>query len=151
MSNLSMAEFVSWGNRLANLAWPMGLEDFTKIALGDFGWDATEGKQRFIATFATCSGQVLVTRMIEGDIRKIYFPLIRIVEGLGAEGRIQLNDYFADYSAAGMKAWGSASRVEAGEDPLVAWEHPSGGIIDLMGGEDVVLFTFYTPRGALYY
>ena len=49
MTALTTEEFITWANRLANLPWPMTLEEFTTTAVKDFGWSTTEGKQRFAA------------------------------------------------------------------------------------------------------
>ena len=51
MTALTTEEFITWANRLANLPWPMTLEEFTTTAVKDFGWTATEGNQRFSANF----------------------------------------------------------------------------------------------------
>ena len=44
MTALTTEEFITWANRLANLPWPMTLEEFTTTAVKDFGWSTTEGK-----------------------------------------------------------------------------------------------------------
>ena len=60
MAALTTEEFVTWANRLAGLPWPMTFEEFTTTATKDFGWGATEGKQRFAAIFSNCSEYILV-------------------------------------------------------------------------------------------
>ena len=64
MPALTTEEFIAWANRLANLPWPMTLEEFTTTATKDFGWTTTEGKQRFAATFSNCFEQILVGKTV---------------------------------------------------------------------------------------
>jgi len=44
MTALTTEEFTTWANRLANLPWPMTLEEFTTTATKDFGWTTTRRK-----------------------------------------------------------------------------------------------------------
>lgn len=37
MTALTTEEFITWANRLAGLPWPMALEEFTAVAVKDFG------------------------------------------------------------------------------------------------------------------
>ena len=55
MTALTAEEFITWANRLANLPWPMTLEEFTTTATKDFGWSTTEGKQRGLVRIDGCN------------------------------------------------------------------------------------------------
>jgi len=150
MTALTTEEFITWANRLANLPWPMTLEEFTTTATKDFGWGATEGKQRFAATFSKCSEYVLMGKNSDGRINDSFFPLGRA----GSKEHVNktlLNDLFVGYVAAGSDAWGEPFKTEHGMEPLMAWNHPTGCILQIVRTTSLVLFTFYTPQGARYY
>ena len=150
MPALTTKEFTTWANRLANLPWPMTLEEFATTAVKDFGWTATERNQRFSANFSAHSEHILVTKRNETEIRKSYFPLARLKTG-NRDYRARLNDLFVSYATAGSEAWGEPIRTEHGPEPLIAWKHNSGCILQIVRTDPLALFTFYTPQGARYY
>ena len=150
MTALTTKEFTTWANRLANLPWPMTLEEFTTTAVKDFEWAATEGKQRFAATFSNCSEYVLLGKDSDDRINDSFFPLGRA----GSKNHVDktlLNDLFVGYVAAGSNAWGKPFKAEQGKEPLMAWNHPTSCILQVVRTRSLVLFTFYTPQGARYY
>jgi hypothetical protein len=150
MTALTTEEFITWANRLANLPWPMTLEEFTTTATKDFGWSTTEGKQRFAATFSKRSEYVLMGKNSDGRINDSFFPLGRA----GSKEHVNktlLNDLFVGYVAAGSNAWGEPFKTEHGKEPLMTWNHPTGCILQIVRTTSLVLFTFYTPQGAQYY
>lgn len=150
MTALSTEEFIIWANRLAGLPWPMTLEEFTTKAVGVFGWAATEGRQRFSASFSCCSEYVLLGKDSGGGINDSFFPLGRA----GSKDHVDktlLNDLFVGYVTAGSEAWGEPFKMEHGKEPLMAWNHSTGCILQIVRTRSLVLFTFYTPQGARYY
>ena len=150
MTALTTEEFITWANRLAGLPWPMTLEEFTTTATKDFGWVTTEEKQRFNANFLTHSEYVMVTKRNGNEIRKSYFPLARL-EAESRDCGVQLNDLFVGYVTAGSEKWGKPVKMKHGKEPLIAWKHSSGCILQIVRTDPLVLFTFYTPQGARYY
>ena len=150
MTALTTEEFITWANRLANLPWPMTLEEFTTTAVKDFGWNTTEGKQRFNANFSMRSEHVMVTKRNGKEIRKSYFPLAR-VKTESQDCEVRLNDFFVSYATAGSETWGEPLKTEHGKEPLMVWSHPTGCILQIVRTGPLVLFTFYTPQGSRYY
>ena len=150
MTALTTKEFTTWANRLANLPWPMTLEEFTTTAVKDFEWAATEGKQRFAATFSNCSEYVLLGKDSDDRINDSFFPLGRA----GSKNHVDktlLNDLFVGYVAAGSNAWGKPFKAEQGKEPLMAWNQPTSCILQVVRTRSLILFTFYTPQRARYY
>ena len=68
-----------------------------------------------------------------------------------SDNKVWLNDLFAGCGAAGSDAWGESLKTEHGKKPLMAWNHPTGCILQIVRTTSLVLFTFYTPQGARYY
>ena len=86
----------------------------------------------------------------DGRINDSFFPLGRA----GPKEHVNktlLNDLFVGYVAAGSNAWGEPFKTEHGKEPLMAWNHPTGCILQIVRTTSLVLFTFYTPQGAQYY
>ena len=128
----------------------MTLEEFTATATKDFGWATTEGKQRFAAIFSNCSEYVLLGKDSDGRINDSSFPLGR-AGSKDHVGKTLLNDLFVGYVTAGSEAWGESFKTEHGKEPLIAWNHPTGCILEIVRTRSLVLFIFYTPQRARYY
>ena len=62
-----------------------------------------------------------------------------------------LNDLFVEYVKVGSEAWGEPFKREHGKKPLMAWNYPSGCILQIVRTRSLVLFTFFTPQGVRYY
>ena len=146
MTALTTEEFITWANRLTGLPWPMTLEEFTTTAVKDFGWTTTEGNQRFSANFSTHSEHILVTKRNGTEIRKSYFPLARL-KTENRDYRAQLNDLFVSYATAGSEAWGEPVRTERGPEPLIAWKHNSGCILQIIRTDPLALRLIHRQRG----
>ena len=152
MTALTTEEFTTWANSLANLPWPMTLEEFTTTATKDFGWTTTEGKQRFAATFSNCSEQILVGKNSDNQITRCIWAMARIEKDRQNQNQtLQLNDDFVTYAKAGDEEWGGAFKTLAGKSPLKAWRHETGGVFELTRTPLGINFIFYTPQGAHYY
>lgn len=150
MTALTAEEFITWANRLANLPWPMTLEEFTTTATKDFEWDLGDGGKHFIATF---SGHVEFVMFSVNDENEIDDVLFFVARG-GSDERedmILLNDLFAAYVSAGAESWGKVMQKKTGKESSVAWEIWGGKILKLERSSKIILFTFYTPQGARYY
>ena len=150
MTALTAEEFITWAHRLAGLPWPMGTEEFAKIATGEFGWTIFDGEQVLTATFSNCSERVLVGTDLGDKVSDSLFPLGRA----GSKGHVDktlLNDLFVEYVKVGSEAWGEPFKREHGKKPLMAWNYPSGCILQIVRTRSLVLFTFFTPQGARYY
>ena len=150
MTALTAEEFITWAHRLANLPWPMTTGEFAKIATGEFGWTIFDGEQVLTATFSNCSEHVLVGTDLGDKVSDSLFPLGRA----GSKGHVDktlLNDLFVEYVKVGSEAWGEPIKREHGKKPLMAWNHPSGCILQIVRTRSLVLFTFFTPQGARYY
>ena len=150
MTALTTEEFITWANRLAGLPWPMTAGEFAKIATGEFGWAIFDGEQVLTATFSNCSERVLVGTDLGDKVSDSLFPLGRA----GAKDHVDktlLNDLFVEYVKAGSEAWGEPFKTEHGREPLMAWNYPTGCILQIVRTRSLVLFTFYTPQGARYY
>ena len=109
MTALTAEEFITWAHRLAGLPWPMGTEEFAKIATGEFGWTIFDGEQVLAATFSNCSERVLVGTDLGDKVSDSLFPLGRA----GSKGHVDktlLNDLFVEYVKVGSEAWGNRSR-----------------------------------------
>ena len=150
MPALTTEEFTTWANRLANLPWPMTLEEFTRIALGEFDWKIGEDKEDFLVNFSSGAESAWIESNEEGYVDQIFIPLLVCNEG-DVRKTLCVNDYFAEYVKVGLEAWGSMMRRKIGRDPLAAWKHSTGSILELDTSAKVILFTFYTPQGAQYY
>ena len=150
MPALTTEEFITWANRLANLPWPMTLEEFTRIALGEFDWKVSEDKEDFLVNFSSGTESAWIESNEDGYVDQIFIPLLVCNEG-DVGKTLCVNDYFAEYVKVGSEAWGSMMRRKIGRDPLATWKHSTGSILELDTSAKVILFTFYTPQGAQYY
>ena len=150
MTALTAEEFITWANRLAGLPWPMALEEFTAVALKDFGWDLGNGGKHFIATF---SEHVEFVMFSVNDINEIDDVLFFIARGdpNERENILSLNDLFVAYVSAGTEAWGKEVQKKLGKEQSATWKIRDGRILKLERSSKFILFTFYTPQGARYY
>lgn len=150
MTALTAEEFITWANRLANLPWPMNTEEFARIALGEFDWKIGEDEEDFLVDFSSGAESVWIESNEDGYVDQIFIPLF-ICNGGDVRKTLCVNDYFAAYVTVGSEAWGSMMRRKIGREPLAAWKHSAGSILELDTSSKVILFTFYTPQGARYY
>ena len=114
MTALTTKEFITWANRLANLPWPMTLEEFTTTATKDFGWNLGDGGKHFIATFSERAEYVMFSVNDENEIDDVLFFIAR---GDSDErgNVISLNDLFVAYTSAGTEAWGKVAKKKWGK------------------------------------
>ena len=150
MPALTTKEFITWANRLTGLPWPMTLEEFARIALGEFDWKIGEDKEDFLVNFSSGAESFWIESNEDGYVDQIFIPLLVCNEG-DVGKTLCVNDYFAEYVKVGSEAWGSMMRRKIGRDPLATWKHSTGSILELDTSAKVILFTFYTPQGAQYY
>ena len=150
MTALTTEEFITWANRLANLPWPMTTEEFARIALREFNWKIGEDEEDFLVDFSSGAESVWIESNEDGYVDQIFIPLF-ICNGGDVRKTVCGNDYFAEYVTVGSGAWGSMMRRKIGREPLGAWKHSTGSILELDTSAKVILFTFYTPQGARYY
>ncbi len=118
MTALTTEELVTWANRLAGLPWPMALEEFTAVAVKDFGWDLGNGGKHLIATF---SGHVEFVMFSVNDINEIDDVLFFIARGDPNERAniLSLNDFLLHTlpperrlgERRCRKNWGKSSRL----------------------------------------
>ena len=150
MTALTTEEIITWANRLANLPWPMTLEEFTTTVSKDFGWNLGNGGKHFIATF---SGHVEHAMFSVNDRNEIDDVLFFIARGNPGEREniLLLNDLFVAYVSAGTKTWGKEAQKRLGEKSSVTWKIQDDKILKLERTSKVIMFTFYTPQGARYY
>ena len=150
MTALTTEEFITWANRLANLPWPMTLEEFTTTAVKDFGWSTTEGKQRFAAIFSYCSEYIFVGKNSDNLVTRCIWAMARVEKGERNQA-FRLNDDFVTYAEAGEKEWGGVFKTVAGKSPLRAWRHETESVFELTRTPLGINFAFYSPQGARYY
>ena len=150
MTALTTEEFITWANRLAGLPWPMTAEEFARIALGEFEWKIGEDEEDFLVDFSSGAESVWIESDEDGCVDQIFIPLL-IYIGRDVGKPCGINDSFVEYVTAGSEAWGSMIRRKVGGEPLAAWKHSAGSILELDTSAKVILLTFYTPQGACYY
>lgn len=150
MTALSTNEFIIWANRLAGLPWSMTTGEFTRIALGEFDRKFGEGEEDFLVEFSSGAESVWVESNEDGHVDQVFIPLLVCIGGDVGKPRC-VNDYFAEYATVGSAAWETMVRRRVGRDPLGAWKHSAGSILELDASAKVILFTFYAPQGVRCY
>ena len=150
MPALTTKEFITWANRLTGLPWPMTTEEFARIALGEFDWKTGEDKEDFLINFSSGAESAWIESNEDGYVDQIFIPLLVCNEG-DFRKTLCVNDYFAEYATVGSAAWETMVRRRVGRDPLGAWKHSAGSILELDASAKVILFTFYAPQGVRCY
>ena len=142
MTALSLNGFLSWVDQVAALDWPIDLETFSgRAAAASLGWNRDGFPWRF-AGGLTGPSTVVALPDSSGMVTVFFYTL---AEADSADE--PLRDCFLRYEEAGTRAWGAPFRVEVEGPRYVAWEHPSGTVVEIVLGGDVVIARFFTPQG----
>ncbi len=142
MTALSLNGFLSWEDQVAALDWPIDLETFSgRAAAASLGWSKDGFPWRF-AGGPTGPSTVVALPDSSGVVTVLSCTLAK-----ADSADEPLRDCFLRYEEAGTRAWGTPFRVEVEEPRYVAWEHPSGTVVEIVLGGDVVIARFFTPQG----